>query len=312
MSQSVDATQAAEIDKIVMELASDPNPMNRYQLAQILAFGVNELQKQDTNLLQVAADVKRSSIGQKVGFRVNLNDVRAYVQAKGSTTARSIIANKQIVLDTVEVSARPVMNLIELAKGEVKMSDLIREAHERMQSAHYGLIQKVINDSVTEWKTPFYGTGSGLVKTTLDTMLNFWKRTGKVAILGDIEVLSQLSELTGFAAATGEKAFSDQLIGEHNDNGYLGKYNGANVVSLTNPYESESALTPVFDTNKLYMLPAAADASMRPLKVVYEGDVQQTEMLNIDNGCMEVCLRQFVGAGMVHGQRPYMSVYEAQ
>ena len=285
--------------------------MNRYQMAQLMAYGVGEMQKLETNMLTSVADVKRAAIGQKVGFRISLNDVKAYVQAKGSTTARSIVANKQILLDTVEVSARPVMNLIELAQSQIKMSDLIREANDRMLTAQYDLIQRVINDSVTKWATPYYGTGSGVVKTTLDPMLNFWKRTGRVVILGDIEILGKLSELTGFTASTETKQFADELIVEHNANGFLGTYNGAQVVALTNPYADESATTPVFDTDKMYILPSAASADMRPLKILYEGDVQQTDMLNIDNGCYEVCLRQFVGAAMAHGRRPYMSVYAA-
>ena len=285
--------------------------MNRYQMAQLMAYGVGEMQKLETNMLTSVADVKRAAIGQKVGFRISLNDVKAYVQAKGSTTARSIVANKQILLDTVEVSARPVMNLIELAQSQIKMSDLIREANDRMLTAQYDLIQRVINDSVTKWATPYYGTGSGVVKTTIDPMLNFWKRTGRVVILGDIEILGKLSELTGFTASTETKQFADELIVEHNANGFLGTYNGAQVVALTNPYADESAITPVFDTDKMYILPSAASADMRPLKILYEGDVQQTDMLNIDNGCYEVCLRQFVGAAMAHGRRPYMSVYAA-
>ena len=285
--------------------------MNRYQMAQLMAYGVGEMQKLESNMLTSVADVKRAAIGQKVGFRISLNDVKAYVQAKGSTTARSIVANKQILLDTVEVSARPVMNLIELAQSQIKMSDLIREANDRMLTAQYDLIQRVINDSVTKWATPYYGTGSGVVKTTLDPMLNFWKRTGRVVILGDIEILGKLSELTGFTASTETKQFADELIVEHNANGFLGTYNGAQVVALTNPYADESATTPVFDTDKMYILPSAASADMRPLKILYEGDVQQTDMLNIDNGCYEVCLRQFVGAAMAHGRRPYMSVYAA-
>ena len=285
--------------------------MNRYQMAQLMSYGVGEMLKLETNMLTTVADVKRCAVGQKVGFRIGLNDVKAYVQAKGSTTARNIVANKQILLDTVEISARPVMNLIELATKQVQMSDLIREAKDRMLAAQYSIVQRVINDGVQNWATPYYGTGTGVVKATLDPMINFWKRIGRVVVMGDIEILGKISELTGFTASTTTKEFSDELINEHNTNGFLGVYNGAQIVALTNPYPDEATTTPVFDTDKLYILPAAASADMRPLKVLLEGDVMQTDALNIDNGCMEVCLRQFVGAGMAHGQRPYMSVYAA-
>ena len=56
--------------------------MNRYQMAQLMAYGVGEMQKLETNMLTSVADVKRAAIGQKVGFRISLNDVKAYVQAK--------------------------------------------------------------------------------------------------------------------------------------------------------------------------------------------------------------------------------------
>lgn len=311
MNQRVDSTLADEIDAEVKKLASDPSPANRYQMANLMSYTINELQIQKPNLLDKIADVKRSAAGVKPAFKVNLGEVHAYVQAKGATTARSIVGSRNFMLDTVEVSARPVVNMVELANGSVKMSDLIREAHEKMEAAHYHLVQKVISDSVTTWKTPFYGNGTGIVKATLDEMINFWRRTGNVALLGDIEMAAQLSELTGFKASAETQQFNNELIKEFNDKGYIGKYMGCDVLAMTNPYLNETDTTPVFDTNKLYILPAAASVDMRPLKVLFEGNVMSNDLMNIDNGCYEVCLRQWVGAGMAFGNRQYMSVYES-
>lgn len=311
MGERVDSTLAEEVDNEVKKLASDPSPANRYLMANIMSYGVNELQKKETNLLDRIADVKRSAYGVKPAFRVNLGEVRAYIQAKGATTARSIVGSRNMMLDTVEVSARPVVNLVELQNGSVKMSELIREAHEKMEAAHYQLVQKVIADSIGTWQTPFYGNGTGIVKATLDEMINFWRRTGNVALLGDIEMISQLSDLTGFKASVEAQQFNNELIKEHNDKGFIGKYNGCDVLAMTNPYMNESDTKPVFDTNKLFILPAAASVDMRPLKVLFEGGVTSHDWMNIDNGCYEVCLRELVGAGMAYGKRQYMSVYES-
>lgn len=50
-------------------------------------------------------------------------------------------------LDTVSVSARPVINLVELRTGQAQMSDLIVDASYQMELAEYGYIQKVLNDA---------------------------------------------------------------------------------------------------------------------------------------------------------------------
>ena len=58
--------------------------------------------------------------------------IRAYIQAKGATTARSKIAEKALTVDTVSVSARPVINFVELRNG-MQMSTLIRDASYQME-----------------------------------------------------------------------------------------------------------------------------------------------------------------------------------
>ena len=90
--------------------------------------------------------------------------------------------------------------------------------------------------------------------------------------------------------------------------GVIGVYYGAKVVNLVNPYMGDN-VTPLINTKRLYILPAAASMDMRPLKVVFEGDVQSTESTNIDDLAYEVRLDQFFGAGIVLGKTPTMSVY---
>lgn len=284
--------------------------MNKYAIAQLVGFTVNELKKPTSNFLANIADLKTVGFGQKAEFKVRLPGIRAFVQAKGATTARSKVANKTMTLDTVSVSARPVINIVELQSGQAQMSDLIVDAAYQMELAELGLIQKVLNDGVKEWSAPYYAAGSGIVKASLDPMIRHWMRmsNGAPALLGDIEMTHKLADLTGFTASDAMKQFADGLIMEQNAAGYIGKYNAANVINLVNP-PIEGTDTPVHDINKLYVLPVGVDASMRPLKVVYEGGVTSQEQSNIDDKSYEIRLDQYIGAGMVIGERPYMSVY---
>lgn len=254
--------------------------------------------------------MKRVGFGQKAEFKVRMPGVRAFVQAKGATTARSKVANKTVTLDTVSISARPVINIVELQTGQAQMSDLILDAAYQMELAEMNLFQKVLHDAAKSWDAPYYGAGSGIVKATLDPMIRHWMRmsNGAPALLGDIEMTHKLSELTGFTASADMKQFAPDIIMEQNAAGYIGKYNGANVINLVNPLV-EGTDAPVHDINKLYILPTGVDASMRPLKVVYEGGVVSQEASNIDDKSYEIRLDQYVGAGIVIGERPYLSVY---
>ena len=255
--------------------------------------------------------MKRIGFGDKAQFKVKQEFIRAYIQAKGATTARSKVADRTFSLDTVAVSARPVINIVELKTGRVQMSDLIVDAAYQMELAKYGLLQRVLNDAAKTWKEPYYGTGNGIVKATFDPMVRHWTRLSAGAapvILGDIEMTSKLADLTGFAAANNTQ-FSNDIINEQNNAGFIGRYIGANVVNLVNPLVAGTD-DPLFNTNKLFILPSGADASMRPLKYVEEGDVITMEQTNIDDQSYEVRLDQYIGAGIAYGDRPYISMYE--
>ena len=309
--ERVDSQIAAEADKVIKDQAKNPNPNNRYQIGQLVGFAVNEILRPRTQWMDAVADVKRVAEGDKAQFTVKREGIRAFIQAKGATTARSKVTNKALTLDTVSVSARPVINFVELRNGTVQMSDLIVDAAYQMELAEYGYIQNVLHSAATSFGSPYYGYGTGIVKATLDNMLRHWMRLSAGAtptILGDINMISALSELTGFTTATNTQQFANELIVEKNNAGFVGKYNGANVVNLINPIVDETD-TPVFDTNYLYILPNGIDAGMRPLKVVFEGDVVSEEASNIDDKSFEVRLDQFFNAAIVYGDRPYVGIY---
>ena len=171
-------------------------------------------------------------------------------------------------------------------------------------------MQSVLTAAASNWQAPYYGTGSGLVKGTLDPMIIHWIRTtGGAAILGDIAELNKLGPLTGWTSTTNTQQYADQLIVEQNANVFLGTYLGAKAISLANPFVEDGTDSVVFDTDKLYILPTGVDAGMRPLKVVFEGDVFSTEATNIDDLSWEIRLDQYFNAGIAYGDRPYMGVY---
>lgn len=308
--ERVDSKVAEDAAKVIKDLAANPNPNNRYQIGQLIGFAVTEIMRPRTNWMDLVADVKRVAEGDKAQFQVKREGIRAFIQAKGATTARSKVTSKAITLDTLSVSARPVINFVELRNGNIQMADLINDAAYQMELAEYGHIQTVLHTAASSFASPYYGYGTGIVKGTLDPMIQHWMRMSAGAtptVFGDIAMIGQLGQVTGFTAATNTQQFADALIVEQNQAGFVGKYNGANVINLVNPVQADD--TPVFDTNYLYILPNGIDAAMRPLKVVFEGDVVAQDANNIDDKSFEVRLDQFFNAAIVYGDRPYVSVY---
>ena len=309
--ENIDSKVREDADKLIKDLASDPNPNNKYQISQLVKFAVNDIVKRDTNWLDMIADTKRVGFGDKAEFDVKLPGVRAFIQAKGATTPRTKDSRKGFTMETISISARPFINIVELQNGLANAADLINSASYQMEVGINKHVQDVLLAAAVNWSAPYYGTGStGVVKATIDPMIIHWIRTtGGAAILGDIAELNKLGPLTGWTSTTNTQQYADQLIVEQNANVFLGTYLGAKAIALTNPFMEDGTDNVVFDAKKLYILPTGVDASMRPLKVVFEGDVFSTEATNINDLSWEIRLDQYFNAGIAYGDRPYMGVY---
>lgn len=309
-NERVDSDKAEEANQIISELVTDFNRDKADMIAQTVAFTVNELQKGALDFLGNVADVKNINAGDKAAFKTRLGGIKAYLQAKGATTARSYVADKQILVDTQEIAARPAINIIDLRAGRVNMADLIREANQAITNKKLLKIEQVLHGAIDDFSSPFYGTGTGVVQATLDAQLNYFRRLGPVNILGDNSAVAQLAPFTGMAInATPTWQYSGNLIDEHNNNGFIGRYNGCNVIAMDNAYEA-GATTPILATDWLYIIPGNMSPDMRNLKVVNEGGVETMNAQNIDDRTFEVLLYQWFGAAFVVGHNPTIGAYK--
>lgn len=308
-NERVDSNIVSEANAIITDLSKDLNPQNRHQIAQTIAFTVDELQKGSLDFLNVIADQKTIGYGDKPAFNVKTEGIKAYIQAKGSTTARSFVSDRQILIDTKEISARPALNIMELRTGRINMADLIREANTEMTNLKLAEVQKVLHAAVANYASPFYSSGTGVVKANLDAQLNYFRRLGPVNILGDVGAVSQLAGLTGMAMSNTQNQFADSQILEHNNNGFIGKYNGANVIVMNNAYETGKT-TPILDPDWLYIIPAGVTADARNLKIVNEGSVNAIEAQDINDLVYEIRLDQWFGAAFVVGNLPTIGAYK--
>lgn len=305
--QTVAQDQADEAEQIIAELAQDMSPENRHQIAQVIGYTVNEMQQGALDFLNVVADQKNVGYGDKAAFNVKTGGIKAYFQAKGSTTPRSFVSGKQILVDTEEVSARPAINIMDLRTGRVKMADLIREANREIINKKLKKVEQVLHAAVQTFAAPFYGTGTGIDKAVLDKIVAYFRRLGPVSIIGDIEAVSKMAGIVGMEMGSTMQR-SDNMVDEYNENGFIGKYNGCNVIAMANAYE-EGSTDPILNPNWLYIVPGNLSADGRNLKIVNEGGLNSFEAQDINDLVFEVRLDQWFGAAFVTGKLPTIGGY---
>lgn len=307
--ERIEPQSADEAAEIIAELTKDLTPENRHEIAQTIAYTIDELQQHELDFLNRVADVKNIGYNDKAAFNIRTGNIKAYIQAKGATTARSYVSGKQVSLETEEISARPAINIVDLRSGRVNIADLIREANQEITNKKMVAVEKVLHDSIDNYAAPFYASGNGVVKATLDAQLAYFRRLGPVTILGDMAAVSQQAGLTGMAMSATNNQFSNEQINEANNNGFIGRYNGCDVIAMNNGYEGGST-TPILDPNWLYIIPGGMSADARNLKLVNEGAVNSIENQNIDDMVFEVRLDQWFGAAFCAGQLPTIGAYK--
>ena len=300
--KTVSYDDAKQAHDIIAELSKDNSPENRHKLAQVVAYTVEKMQEPALDFLGTMADIKNVGYGDKVMFNIKTDGIKAFYQAKGATTARSYISEKQFTMGTEAISARPAINVIDLWTGRVNMADLIAQANREITYAKLSKVEQVLVANMQTYASPFYA--SGLTKANLDAMLAYFNRIGPVTLLGDRAAVQQIAGLIGWSpltpVVTANPVVSDELINEYNDTGLIGKYLGNSVVVMPNGYRDQST-TPILDATNIYIIPGGIAADQRNLKIVNEGPVQSFESQNIDDLTFEIRLEQWFGVGFISG-----------
>ena len=309
--ERVESDKIEQANSIVAELLQDLSPQNAHKIAQIVAFTVEELQQHALDFLGRVADEKNVNYGEKAAFDVRTDGIKAYVQAKGATTARSYITDRQVLVGTKEISARPAINIVDLKAGRFNIADLIRDANVKITEKKLEIVENVLHAGITPVGSPWYAKSTGsLNPATLDAQVMYFYRMGPVTLLGDIAAVGQLDASAGMTVnSTPTWAYSANMLDQHNANRFIGKWHGADVVGLINAYKDDG-VTPVLNPNWIYIIPGGQSAAMRNLKIVNEGGINAMASQNIDDRVTETLLYTWFGAAYVVGKHPTSGAHE--
>lgn len=290
----------------IKELASNPNPNNRYELMQIVSYVVDNTLDVRLNYLNYVAEVKNTEFNERPKFKVKTQGISAFWQAIGSTPDRTKIGHKYSDLKIEELSARPYAEWAEIAAGRYDFVEMIRDVTNEFEGKTAQKVQNTLYSAFSGMASPNYASGSGMVSASFDPLLNAMQRLGRCSIVGDYEALQKLSGITNVIT---NGATSDNIIDEVNRNGVIGIYKGAPVVVLENPYEGLTGFNTVLDKGYIYIVPSVSD-QVKTVKVQFAGGVTGIEGQNMADASYEMRFDKHMGAGVITGTRQPLAVYE--
>ena len=291
----------------IKELASNPNPNNRYELNQIVAYTVDNVIDVRLNYLPLVAEVRNTDYQERPKFKIKTQGITAFWQAIGSTTERTKVGYKYGTLELEELSARPTAEWAEVASGRYDFAELIRDVTNEFEAKIAQKLQETLYATFSALESPNYSTGSGIVSANFDPLLIGMQRFANCAIICDFAAATKFASATGFITADSTVQFSPNIIDEQIRNGFIGTYKGAPVIKLDNPYAGLTGFDTVLDAGYIYIVPAVSD-QMKTVKVHFAGGTRAMEGTNIDDGSYEQRFDRLMGCGVLDARHP-LAVY---
>ena len=252
-------------NSFVRDLAKQKDTKSIQTIAQITRYVVEDALQETPDWTDLVADKKNFGYNETMIFEQELGAVEAFVQAKGATTPRSKLISKRFTVESATVSARPYIHIGELESGRVDIARLSQKALTAMEQEKNRYVLQVLMGSFRNFAEPEYGYGAdGVSAPVLDAQIQAYSRLGTVNLIGDIHTVGQLTKLAGFQANADSKVFADYMLEEQHIRGYLGSYNGAQVVKIQNAFLNGKWDELAFDKGIMFIVPTNVAAEMRP------------------------------------------------
>lgn len=180
--------------------------------------------------------------------------VEAHEQPEGSDVTFPALKKRSYPIVPQTISGGYAVNYRQLSLGDAsKENEGMNEVRKMIMNKALLYVMKTIVDKIdAAGGVKYFYENAGLNKASVDDLLTKIRRFGRPNVIGDFAVLSQFVPWVGFnSTVSGIKGISDDLINELNDNGFIGRYNGAVLTEIENPYN----LYDVKNGNFVPMLP---------------------------------------------------------
>lgn len=177
------------------------------------------------------------------------------------------------------------------------INDVLDILIEGMTDAVYSDIATALNGTLASMPAANKHTANSFAETEFNRILNTVRAYGEPTIFCTPEFAATITPSASFIGDADKADMRNQ--------GYIGRYNGADVVLLNQSFTDETNTTKVVDPQFAYVIPSGA--SEMPVKVAFEGE---TLIKQVDNADWSVEIQAFKKIGVTILNTNFYGMYK--
>ena len=304
------ADLAANYIKELGEKASHGDLSAMAELNEIRKFSMQPRLLQEMKLLGIFGSYRALGWNDTAELeKMNVYNARADIQAEGLDVSTPFFRKTKEALTPVTISAGHKVNYREIALGNMYNENLlVGEVHKAMRNkATMYVVETIYKAIYNATGVKYFYENAGLVKANVDDLLTKIRRYGKPNVLGDYAVLAQFVPWAGYVGSISSKdviGISQKVLDEIVDTGIVGKYNGAILSEIENPYDF-SRLTSdgtnyetVLPAGLAFVTPAAPANGVAPIQIFSIGGLTSLSGNDVTTGELLTRFDMKIAAGV--------------
>ncbi len=242
----------------------------------------------------------------------NYENIDARMQASNADVSFAGRNWKEYPVATRTISAGMAIDYRELASGNFDGSIAEEASQVQIDMNNKGIayVLGVMKNSLasnTKYVSNYATYTDAPTKAGVDTMIKKMRKMGKVAILGDYNVLSGICDFNGYKTVGSDNLpfYSQAQVEELAKAGLNGFYNGTTLVELENPYNytkplaDKSGFETYYADDELYF---TAAGNKSPLNIFRRGGITTMSGTDVETGTVKTRFDMELGADVTKGR----------
>lgn len=286
------------------------DPLAKYELNEIQRYVVAPVLTQLIQLPSLFGSFKDLPYNTQPKVKTYKHEsIDPKFQANGGDVGFGVTSFTEYPINTQTISHGYAVDYREIQAGNLDaVAEGMNEVKNIMMNKFMSYITLTVYNSIKNATgIKFFNENAGLLGTQLDAMMKDVRRFGKVSLLGDFSMISQVNDLQGFTTTTNTKLFSEAIMEEIRRQGYAGQYKGADIVEIPNTFNvnklnvAGTKFQTYMPEGLLYVVPQNAQG-VSPIQVFRKGGLTSANAMDIISGQEITRFDMEVAADVVKGR----------
>lgn len=245
------------MNALLKEMAQDfrNNETKIYEIIE--KIGTQELPQRIEDSIGRFTDAQPFGDGDKVEFILKNGKIKAVTVALGSTVKRQRVDNRKVPVETEAIQAKVYEHIKRVKAGLVDFVELTDDVLDAIEEVIYQKVFLAMTGAYATMPAANKHSDTTFTATEFDRILSTVKAYGNPVIFG-----------TFAAVSTIPFDESDASKDDKRNQGYVGRYKGADVVAIANSFEDEENTIKTISDEYLFVVPAGKE---KLVKLALEG-----------------------------------------